>query len=330
MACLRHRQEGGRSARGSVQGTLDGTGRTFWEPHRQFDNPRRLQGLLQGPQEGWLFRQHHKDRSGIAASLPAPQVWRCRSLDMDTASKRAARSLAFERAGPRHRRSGGHPAHKAFCHFGAGDWRTGGRDTRFDMAPGRLRARYYRLPPCRTNPDKQTAHDSADEHKGTHGAGRGPQGATHGPCNRIWGEADCVGQEGHPAAIGQGRDTLQPTHAAAYLRSVDGAGQCADAAHKPVSGAHIATDDRAGIRSLQSTVYAGCERCNRLLMYSGTYRVGRYMRLSAWKIWWAVTVSNRRPSRCKQGVLTANCGFLAIVCEDFANLCPFRFTCVPL
>lgn len=47
------------------------------------------------------------------------------------------------------------------------------------------------------------------------------------------------------------------------------------------------------------------------------------------KIWWAVTVSNRRPSRCKLRVPTQICGFSRRIPVYFPNIDPFCFACVP-
>lgn len=64
-------------------------------------------------------------------------------------------------------------------------------------------------------------------------------------------------------------------------------------------------------------------------MYNGTFGLIAALQLSACKGWWAMTGSNRRPSRCKQGVSHAKQPLPANLRTDFLNLCRFRFGSVP-
>lgn len=59
-------------------------------------------------------------------------------------------------------------------------------------------------------------------------------------------------------------------------------------------------------------------------MYPGTFGVGVYIALSACFLPWAVRGSNPRPSRCKQGVPSQNCGFYGHCLNDFPNIVLFR------
>lgn len=63
-------------------------------------------------------------------------------------------------------------------------------------------------------------------------------------------------------------------------------------------------------------------------MYNGTSERSAPNHLNHCKVWWAVTVSNRRHSRCKRAGLTPNCAFSTNLRAYFPNMTRFRFHCV--
>ena len=329
MAYLRQGSANGRSAGRQVQIALDCPRASLWAQAWFCGDTGRLPRILSGTARRRLQRQHNQDRSGILARLPALSVRGHSAKHLDSASLTATGQLAYQGSSAQAGRYGRHAAYQAVPDLGAIDRRSGWGDTGSDLGPRGLRARDNRLPTARTNSDEQAAHHPADEPAITKRSGASLCRSPIQSCDRVRWEAGGIGQEGNPTAISQGEDTLLTAHPAPHLRGLDGARECADAENIAVSRSHIAADDRAGLCAVLTVIYAGCRGCFGVLKYIGTHRSYGDDGLNHCFNWWALTGSNRRPSRCKQRVSAPNCQTCGDFPRYFANMCRFRFACVP-
>ena len=196
------------------------------------------------------------------------------------------------------------------------------------MGSDRLCAWHNRLPTSGASPDEQAQDGCSDERHGARGVGNGIRGQVIGSRYRVWREASARGQEGAATPIRQNGDSVLPSRLATYLRGVDGTGGRSNGKDCAVPGAHFNPRNIQYLCPLQPVIHAGCEPCGgvlEVLPYTQGHGVHGAKCLETW---WALTDSNRRPSRCKWEGLTANCGFCARNCTDFRNMCRFRFASV--
>lgn len=320
MARLHQRQDSGRGEGGSLQGALDSLSAALRFAGGQFDHAGRLPRLLSGSEEGRIQRQHDQDRPRIATGLSSQAIRYCGTTALDGTSFKAARQLADKRTGQNDCRFERHSAHQAFYNAGPSDRGEGRGHSRSDLGSGGLCARHDRLSATGPQSDKQAAHRSANGKSRAGRAGRSLRGASDRQRGRVRRQAGRFRKEGHSTAERESWDTVLATHPSPHLCGLDGAGQCTDAAYQPVSGAHIASDDRAGLCPVLTLIYEGCERRDRVLVYRRTFGVCRYTHLSSCKCWWALTGSNRRPSRCKLRVPLQIWGFHAKYRKHFRNI----------
>jgi hypothetical protein len=295
-------QDRGWRSSGSVQVALDQPRAALWTPARNRNLSRGLPYLLSGAQ-GRLQRQHDQDGPRVIAGLSSPPLRLERTEYLDAASVSTSRPMADERGSPQAGRYGRYAAYQTVRDLGAGNWRSSGCYPGPHMGSRGLRARIDRLQAVRAHTDEQAPRGAADEPNGSRGARDSLCGAFDRPCDRVQRQAGIVGQEGCAAAIRSSGNPVFATHPSAYVRSLDGAGRCAHAENQSVSRTHLEPRDRAGLREVLALVYAGCERRFDVLnvrWYFGSREVHRQKWL---KTWWAVTVSNRRPSRCKRDAL---------------------------
>ena len=329
MAGLCGGQESGRSAGRQVQGALDRPRPDIWPAYRRSDQPGGLPGILRRSQEAWLCRQHDQDRPGVIARLSAAQVRRRRTEHLDTACFCPARSMAYQGTGAVHRGPSRDTAHKAIRHAWAGNRGQSGGNLGPNMEPRGLRAQDHRFSPRWARPDEQAARGRTYEPDCPRGARNGLQGQIDRSRDRVRREACGIGQKGNPAVSGAGGHSVLAAHPAPHLRGLDGTGRCANAENQPVSRPHFAANDRAGLCAVLTLIYARCGRSCDVLVYAGTQWFGRYTRRNGGNAWWALTGSNRRPSRCKLRVSTPNCAFSANHPAGLRNMSRFRFACVP-
>ena len=329
MAPLCQRQDHGWRTARPLQGALDCARAALWSPLGNSGQPGRLPRLCGRTAGERLFTQHNQDRPGTVAGLSALAIWGRRADSLDTASIKTARPLVDEgrSAGTGGRRQD--PAYQVVPDIGPDNRRAGWRDIGPNLGPDRLCPRDNRLPAIRALADQQAAHSGADERTGPRGARNSPQGATERLCDRVRREAAWQRQEGAGTAIqGNGDQVLAP-RPSAQRSGVDGARGRADAEDCAVPGPHLDAGNGAGLRAVLTLIYAGCKRRNHVLSVHRYTEARAVHSAKALKLWWALTGSNRRPSRCKQQGPTANCGFPAKMCVDLRYLCRFRFACVP-
>jgi len=329
MAYLRQGPADGWSAGRQVQGALDCPRAALWPQAWLCGDAGGLPRILSGAARRRLQRQHNQDRSGILARLSALPVRSHRAKHLDSASLTTTGQLAHQGSSAKAGRFGRHAAYQAVPDFGAIDRRTSWGDTGSDLGPRGLRSWNNRLPASWTNPDEQTPHHPAHEPTISRRARASLRRSLVQSCDRVRWQAGGIGQEGNPAAISQGEDSLLTAYPAPHLRGLDGARERADAENIAVSWPHITADDRAGLCAVLTVIYAGCRGSFGVLRYIGTH--GNYGDdgLNHCFNWWALTGSNRRHSRCKQRVSAPNCQTCGAFPDYFANMCRFRFACVP-
>lgn len=320
MAALRQGQNTGWGEGRQVQGALVRIGASFRAQDWHRDQPRRLPPVLGGAPRIGVRAQHNPHRSGIAARLPSVAVPSRSAPDLDTASIKAARSLADQGGsadiGGRSRDA----THQTVRDLGAFNRGEGRGNLGPDLGPRGLHAWHDRLPAIRSASDKQAPHCRSDEHHFAASIGGSLRGPSIGSCDRVRGQACGIGKKGNAETGSANRYCILAARSQAYVRGVDGTGERANAEDCAVPGAHIDPRDGSCVRPLFAVVYAGCER-RRSVLSVQWYTWGQAVHSAkSLKTWWALTGSNRRPSRCKRKTLTQIWAFSRIICVDFRNI----------
>jgi hypothetical protein len=132
-------------------------------------------------------------------------------------------------------------------------------------------------------------------------------------------------EEGHYGRSSEGEGAMLAPCVQAHGGSVDGSSGRANAEDRAVPGAHVNAGHGDRICALFAPVHG--RRSSRFRLVSGSSvppdALGS-IGVNGGKLRWAVTGSNRRPSRCKRWLPTQICAFLSNNPQYFANLCGFR------
>src|SRR6185437_1667907 len=288
---------------------------------RKSHNEAGLPGLCRQAEEGREVAFHNQDRAGSAKGLPQVALWQGCSDYHGPRSFQAERAVPDE--GGSRQASSEHKdaACSAVRNAGAGDGREDERYSRLDVGPRGFRGWHDRLPASGPKRNEQTPGDSANEPQGSGGTGRGAEGRSNRSCDRIWREAGKEHQTSHRGGGEALRRSMLAACVSAYSWSVDGSGRRADAEDRAVPGTHINEDHGDRVCPIFSPVHGRCSErfglvAGSLVPVEPLGRIGR----NGWKLRWAVTGSNRRPSRCKSEPPPPNRHFLDNFKERHAKL----------
>ncbi len=330
MERLRPRSPTSGRPKRSVLEPLGSTGAPLRAPYWERGQRGRLSGLSSRQAKARQEQQHRADRIGVPPGMPSNEIRRTGPAPVDAAGKCASRSVSYADR-TRHLIGEHRDAPRPIvCHSGAYYRRANGGPARPHLGPSRYGTWNDRPEPGWAREDEQAAGCRADQQPGARSAGRSTRGRTHGSCDRICRRADQEHPQSGQASGGAVEGSMLSACLPAHSRRDDGTGRRPDAEDRAISRPHINPRDGARLCPVQSDIYEGCKRGSGLV--AGTLvpvePLGRHARIGG-KPWWALTGSNRRPSRCKRRAPLPNQHIPANGPQIFATLAAFRSVSVP-